>query len=135
MAPLFLFSSSHLGEGSSPERGNLSLERGLSAWARVGRDSVWVLFPSLSLDVCHMFNWITILKHELGEYVWVEWLMDYNWKVWHDFSMWHVWDGWLQKWHGIGMSNNVILIDGTWCWCGQDVIPRWLHGGASLVRT
>jgi len=48
-APLFLFSSSRLGERSS-------LERGLLAWARIRREHAHVLFSSLFLSDGHMLG-------------------------------------------------------------------------------
>jgi len=41
-----------------------------------------------------------------------------EWWVWHDLSMENEWIvGYICS-HGFDMSNNVILIGGTWCWCG-----------------
>jgi len=33
---------------------------------------------------------------------------------WYDLGMKNKWDGWLWKWHGVGMKNDSILIDGAW---------------------
>jgi len=58
---LFLVSSFRLGEGSSPERETLSLERGPSAWAKSWasvRSDLMFLF--LFLDVWHVSEWIVV---------------------------------------------------------------------------
>jgi len=57
---LFCVSSSCLGEGSSPERETLLLERDPSAWAKSWARVRLGLVFSLSLDVWLTFEWIII---------------------------------------------------------------------------
>jgi len=78
------FSSSHLGERSSLERETLSPERDLSTWARSWARMHSCFVSSLFLDVWHLIDWITMLKHEVCEYAWVKmiykwWMMSLAW--------------------------------------------------------
>jgi len=39
------------------------------------------------LGVGYMFDWITMLKHELSDFTCIKWFMDWNWWVWYDLGM------------------------------------------------
>ena len=110
--PYSHFSSSRLGEKSSPNRENPL------AWARTGRECAHVLFSPLFLDDCHMFGWITMLKHELSDFACIEWSMSWRWWVWYDLGMEHEWIVGYKCWYGIGMHDNFMLVGATWFWCG-----------------
>jgi len=117
-APLFLFSSPRLGEGSLPERETLSLERDFSAWARGWARMHQVLFSLLFWYDYYIVGWFGLFK------TWEAWCVcmglvhGFNmmsW-LWRWYEIWRDW--WIindDPWHGIVMRNNSIFI--VWEWC------------------
>ena len=154
--PPFLFSSSCLGDRSSPERENpLISARPVSLSEKLGLDeNVFSSVFTQLLDVCHMFGLITLLKHELGDYVWAKmvhglWWISLTWS-WHvtcmEWLVLRVTLNWHEKWFYIDWWNMMVVwlgrnstIDLWWCLIGQGVIPwisRWdLMMVPHLVRT
>jgi len=72
-------------------------------------------------------NWLSM--HELSGL----------WTIIDEFGMMYVGNmvGWLMVYIEMRVVCMIIpyLVGETLIWYGQDVIPRWLCGGASLVRT
>ena len=119
-------SSSRLGERSSHGRESLSPEQDLLAWARVGRDDAWILFPSLFLG-CLIYVWLDCYAKIWNEWICLSkrmyelWMVDLN-DSWHEMNMkwllievtwyWYetqflfmVWEGWF------GMDSTVDMVE------------------------